>query len=334
VLILALAALAGCSSAGVPAEPPAVTAAGRLSTPATSDRPVDCPAPTAQVSTSDDLRAALSAAGPGTVIGLADGTYDGEFRATAVGTEQSPIWLCGSSRAVLRGAGVDRGVVLHLNRAANWRLLGFSVTNGQKGVLADAVTASVLQDLRVVDIGDEAVHLRADSIGNVLRGLTISRTGLSTEKFGEGIYVGSAVSNWCRVSACRPDRSDRNLLLGNTITETTAESVDIKEGTSAGVLRDNVFDGAGLRGDADSWVDVKGNNWLVQHNRGTSATGSGFQVHGVLPGWGMGNVFEDNIADVQGPGYGFELRPVADNVVACSNVAVGAAMGLSNAACR
>ncbi len=333
-VVVALAVLAACSTAGPDTPPPASTVAPKLSAhlPAVTDS-VECPKPTVLVDTGDMLRAALSQASPGTVIDMANGVYDGEFLATAVGTPDNPIWLCGGKAAVLRGPGIDTGVVLRLAQAANWRLVGFTVTRGQKGVLADGVTGSILENLAVTDIGDEAVHLRSASSDNVIRGLTISGTGVNTPKFGEGIYVGSAASNWCRISNCEPDRSDRNVIVGNTITDTTAEAVDIKEGTSHGVLRDNVFDGSGLRGAADSWVDVKGNGWSIQFNKGTSAPVSGFQVHAVVPGWGTNNVFEGNFADVRGSGYGIELRPVADNTVTCSNEAIDAARGLTNTSC-
>ena len=69
-------------------------------------------------------------------------------------------------------------MVLHLQQVAHWRLVGFTVRDGQKGVMADGVTDSVIQDLTVTQIGDEAVHLRTASTDNVVRGLTISDTGL------------------------------------------------------------------------------------------------------------------------------------------------------------
>jgi hypothetical protein len=142
--------------------------------------------------------------------------------------------------------------------------------------------------------------------------LHISATGLREEKFGEGSYVGSAVSNWCQISGCEPDRSDRNIIIGNDIRETTAEAVDLKEGITGGVVADNTFDGSGLKGDADSWVDVKGNGWLIQANHGRTAERSGFQVNHQADGWGRNNLFDGNIADVGGgSGYGFELRPTA-----------------------
>jgi hypothetical protein len=312
---------------------------------------VTCPAPTVRVGTSAELQAALDTARPGTVIGLADGVYEGTFAATGAGTGNAPIWVCGGRDAVLRGPGADDGTVFHLRQARFWRLQGFTVRDGKKGIMADDTSDSVLQDLTVTGIGDEAVHLRTHSTANVVRGLTISDTGLREEKFGEGVYVGSAESNWCDLTACGPDRSDRNVVVGNTISRTTAEAVDVKEGTTGGVVADNTFDGAGLRGDADSWVDVKGNGWLVQANRGTAAVKSGFEVNVAVEGWGTGNTFDANVADLRGSGgagsdgagpdgsgYGIELRegtdgPTAGNRVTCSNTATGAAGGLTNTTC-
>jgi hypothetical protein len=300
--------------------------------------PVHCPAATVEVSTSAQLQTALRDAVPGTVIDLADGTYDGTFTAAASGTAPAPIWICGGRDAVLRGPGTDEGFVLYLHQVRYWRLVGFTVREGQKGVMADGTTDTVVQDLALTQIGDEAVHLRANSTDNVVRGLTISDTGLRRVKFGEGIYVGSAVSNWCDITGCEPDRSDRNVVVANTISRTAAESVDIKEGTTGGVLADNTFNGAGMRGDTDSWVDVKGNGWLVQANHGTTTRRSGFEVNLQADGWGTANTFDANTAEVDGPGYGYDLRSPTDalaahNRVTCTNTATAAAGGLTNTTC-
>jgi hypothetical protein len=185
----------------------------------------------------------------------------------------------------------------------------------------------------VQDIGDEAIHLRSFSSDNLVVGNTVRRTGQRREKFGEGIYVGSATSNWRNYSDGGPDRSDRNVVRGNSISEVTAEAVDIKEGTSKGVLVDNVFDGSGMTEEgADSWVDVKGNNWLIQGNTGRNSYLDGFQTHNVEDGWGTGNVFRGNVA-IGVKEYAFALRPVLGNKVACDNKAPGAGMGLSNVDC-
>jgi hypothetical protein len=293
----------------------------------------DCPATGTRVTSAAQLTAALTAASAGDTILLADGVYTGAFVATAKATPDAPVYLCGGRSAVLDGGSTSGGYVLHLDGATGWRVSGFTVRNGQKGVMVDGGRGNALQDLLVEEIGDEAVHLRRQSTGNVVRGLTIRDTGRRKEKFGEGVYVGSAESNWCDVNGCSPDRSDGNFVLDNRIGPTTAEGVDIKEGTTGGVVAGNVLDGTGLVG-ADSWVDVKGNGWLVTGNRGTRSPGDGFQTHVVADGWGRDNTFSGNVADLAGgSGVGYYLHKDVPNTVACNNRVTGASGGLSNRPC-
>ena len=294
--------------------------------------PKSCASPTEKVATSSELSDALTAAKPGTSILLAPGIYEGRFIASVPGTKEQPISLCGPADAILDGGGTDKGYVFHLDGVSNWILDGFTVRNGQKGVMADGVTDTVIRGLTVTGTGDEAIHLRKFSTDNAVTGNTISATGLRKPKFGEGIYIGTAESNWCSITECEPDKSDRNTISNNTISATTAESVDIKEGTSDGILSDNRFDGASISG-GDSWVDVKGNNWLIADNKGTSSPLDGFQTHEILDGWGTGNVFRSNAADVKGAGFGFSLTPELGNVVECSNTATNAQEGVSNVDC-
>ena len=295
--------------------------------------PVSCPAPTTTVTDAEGLASALGSASPGDSIALADGTYSGQFVTTVSGTSTAPIFLCGSVDAVLDGGDPEEdGYTFHLDGATHWRLVGFTVSGGQKGVMADGTVGSVIQGLTVTGTGDEAVHLRSQSTDNVVLDNTISRTGLSTEKYGEGVYIGSAVSNWCTYTDCEPDRSDRNVVKGNTITGTTSEPIDVKEGTTGGVLLDNVFDGSAMT-ESDTWVNLKGNNYLVQGNRGTSASENGFETHDILPGWGDFNVFADNSGVVDGSGWGIASWPEGSNAVACSNDLADAAEGLSNIPC-
>ncbi|MEC5200147.1 hypothetical protein RCH21_002390 [Arthrobacter sp. PL16] len=294
--------------------------------------PVECPASTVQVGNSADLSNALDAARPGDVIGLGPGVYTGNFAASASGTAEQPITVCGGAESILDGGTTDDGYVLHLEDSAYWVLQGFTVRNGQKGVMVDQGTNLLIQGLTVTTTGDEAIHLRKFSTDNRVIGNTISNTGLRKPKFGEGIYIGTAESNWCDISNCEPDRSDRNEIAGNTISGTTSENVDIKEGTSDGILRDNSFDGSGIV-EADSWVDVKGRGWVIADNAGADSPQDGFQTHEIVDGWGTENVFRDNVAQVNGPGLGYSLKPVRDNVVECSNTASAAGEGLSNEPC-
>lgn len=299
--------------------------------------PVVCPDATVSVATADELTAALAGARAGDVIVLADGTYAGNLTATAVGTRTQPIFLCGGAGAVLDAGGIKEGYVLHLDGAAYWRVVGLTVRNGQKGVVFDRTQHTVLQGLTVEHTGDEAVHLRAGSSDNVVRDSTIRDTGHRRAKFGEGVYVGTATSNWCTISDCRPDASDRNQVLGNTISATMAESVDAKEGTTGGVVQGNTFDGSDLTG-ADSWLDAKGNDWQITGNTGAHSPAEGFQNHVVAKGWGERNTFAENIgsdlatADPEGVLVG--LHPDADSVVSCSNRVTDGSAPLTNGRCR
>lgn len=301
-------------------------------TPAPSASSADCVDPTITVSTGAELQQALDAAAPGDAIQLESGTFFGNFVATAKGTAEQPIRLCGSIDSVLDGGGTNKGYVLHLDGVSYWQIEGFTVSNGQKGVMADGTTNTTIAHLTVTTIGDEGIHLRRFSTDNLVSSNHVTDTGLRKQKFGEGIYIGSAESNWCDISGCEPDRSDRNVVESNVIERTTSESVDIKEGTSNGVLRANNFDGA-LINAADSWVDVKGNDWLVENNVGVNSPQDGFQVHEILDGWGTGNIFRGNLATVNGSGLGFSLTPVRDNVVSCTNSVSAAGEGFSNTDC-
>ncbi|MDT0277359.1 right-handed parallel beta-helix repeat-containing protein [Blastococcus goldschmidtiae] len=287
-----------------------------------------------EVQDADTLQVALEDAEPGQVIRLADGMYEGNFVATTQATPDAPILLCGSRDAVLDGGDIDGDYALHLQGASSWHLLGFTVTGGKKGVMVDAGTGHRIEGLLVTSMGDEAIHLRTNSSDNVVAGNTVRDTGLRKPKYGEGIYVGSAESNWCRQTDCEPDRSDRNLIVGNDIAGTTAEAVDIKEGTTGGVLRGNTFDGSAMV-EADSWVDIKGNDWRIEGNSGITSPTDGFQVHDVADGWGRGNVFSGNraagISELAINAAGNrELR--ASTTVGCDNTGDGGT-ALSNVPC-
>jgi hypothetical protein len=298
------------------------------------ERAAACPPGGRTVRDAARLRTALASARPGDVIHIADGIYPGEFELATSGTRSGPIFLCGSRDAVLDGED-EAKYVLYVNGADWWRLIGFSVRNGRKGIVADRADHDVFRGLLVTGTGDEAIHLRTHSKRNLVIGNTVRDTGHRQPKFGEGIYVGSANSNWCRYTDCEPDRSDRNAIIGNDVADTTSESIDIKEGTRGGVIRGNRLSGDGLT-DADSWIDVKGNGWLVERNTGQDSPEDGIQTHVVYEGWGRANVFRANRLVVNGSGYGIYVHEEerSGNVVRCDNVVVGAREGLSNIRCR
>ena len=311
-------------SGGMPAQPPT----------GTCDYPHD---KLVDVTSAGELVRALGSASAGTMIRLPDAELRGAFTATASGTAERPIVLCGTRTAILSANATSAVITL---AGDYWVLSGFSVSGGQKGVLLDGASHDLLTSLSVHGTGNEGVHFRANSADNTLEWSEVFDTGNASPEFGEGVYVGSALAQWEKFtgSPTVPDRSDRNTIRNNKLgPNVRAELIDVKEGTTGGTIRDNGFDGAGIApgGFADSWMDVKGNGYTVTGNQGVHAAADGFQVHVIEDGWGNANVFQKNRADVNAEGYGFRISDGAKgNVVACDNVVTGAAAGLSNIGCK
>jgi len=245
-----------------------------------------------QVASARELTAALATAQPGDLIQLADGVYRGNFVATVSGTAAAPIILCGSRMAVLERGSIEQHYGFHL-QADYWVLTGFTVRNALKGIMLDGANHNHLRGLEIYQIGEEGVHFRKFSSDNLIEHSWVHDVGLHQALYGEGIYIGSAVSNWPVYTDGSPDRSDRNQVIGNLLgPNTTAEGIDIKEGTSAGAVMANIFIGVGMTA-ADSWIDVKGNAYVIDGNRGVYDPARAFkqavEVHEAAPDWGQNN---------------------------------------------
>ncbi len=292
---------------------------------------------TVEAKDTQGLKDALATSTPGTRISLAPGTYSASFVIARSGRPGNPIVVCGPRTAILQSGSSDDGI--HI-KADHIVLSGFQVRGGLRGVLTDGSEGVLISALEVHSIGQEAIHLRAHSRNNMIRNCRIHNTGVSKAQFGEGIYVGSAVTSWAKHGggANQPDRSDNNFIINNNLgPDVRAEHIDVKEGTTGGTIQGNVFDGRGMSGEgyADSWIDVKGSQWLIANNEGKSSLKDGFQVHVVADGWGNGNTFRGNAFDLAGSGYGVWIEKAAqNNKVTCDNRIIGNAKGIANIACQ
>ena len=296
------------------------------------------------VQTAAELKTALANAKAGDEIVMADGLYSGKFviAAGVNGTAAKPIILRGSRNAVLDAGDINTGYVLYL-QSNYWIIKGFTITNGLKGLMVDGSEYSVIDGIRVFNIGEEAIHLRKFSAHNTIQNTDISNTGLKTPDYGEGIYIGSAKNNWANYSNGNPDLCDSNLITKNKIgPNISAECIDVKEGTTGGIIRENNFDASGITGanSGDSWIDVKGNYTLIENNIGTNPGSSifkdGYQVHCAVAGWGNYNEFKNNHCTVNAAGYGFNIQlsgsngTTTGNKVYTNNIVTGAASGAAN----
>ncbi|MFF8658765.1 right-handed parallel beta-helix repeat-containing protein [Streptomyces huasconensis] len=250
------------------------------------------PARTIEVSTAAQLKAALTDASPGDTIHLADGTYTGSFKTSVAASAGARITLTGSAKAVLTAGG---GYGLHLNGAAYWTVKGITVTGGQKGIMIDSARGVVVDAVTVHGLDMEGVHFRTSSRDGVIKNSRIYDTGNDGRGMGEGVYVGTANT--------LSDKSDNVQILGNTIgPDVGGEAVDLKEGTTGGRVAGNTFDGRGMTGNHydDSWVDVKGNNYVIENNTGKNTLNNGYETHTQQSGWGCGTVFRGNRSTLTG----------------------------------
>lgn len=284
-----------------------------------------------------ELESALAAAQSGTVIELAAGTYERDggdrWQATADGTKTEPITLRGPRSAVLSSDGITGDYGLYIT-GDYWHIEGLSVANATKGIVLDGSTGTLISDVDVGNIGEEGIHFRKCSSDGILQKSTVHDTGMKKPQFGEGVYVGSAKSNWSEY-ACDggQDKSQRVRIEENTFTHIAAEGADLKEGVDSGTLRGNTFIDTGYSGEnsADGAIDVKSNGWLIENNVIRDPTGAaedGIQTHSVFEGYGTGNTFRGNRIEGDWPGFGIGLNPKLGNVVDCTNTAPDAKLGL------
>ncbi|MGW6271655.1 right-handed parallel beta-helix repeat-containing protein [Streptomyces sp. NPDC055060] len=282
LLMTALAVTTAAGAVAVTGSPAATAAAS----------PAATAAGTIEVSTAAQLKSALSSASPGDTIHLADGTYTGNFKTATAASSGARITLTGSSKAVLTAGG---GYGLHLNGASYWTVKGITVTGGQKGIMIDSARGVTVDTVTVHGLDMEGVHFRKSSTDGVIKNSRIYDTGNDGRGMGEGVYVGSANT--------LSDKSDNVQILNNTIgPDVGGEAVDLKEGTTGGKVSGNTFDGKGLTGNNydDSWIDVKGNNYVVENNTGKNTTNNGYETHSQQSGWGCGTVFRGNRSTLTG----------------------------------
>jgi hypothetical protein len=297
---------------------------------------------TIKVSDVAQLKLALANAKPGQEIDIKDGVYIGNFIIPVSGTTEHPIILKGSRKVILDGGTNQTGYVLYL-KADYWIIKGITIRNGLKGLVTEEANHNIIDGILVTQIGEEAVHFRKFSTHNSIQNSEISYTGLKTPDYGEGVYIGSAISNWPKYSNSEPDKCDANQVINNKIGPfVAAECIDIKEGTTGGLIKGNTFDSQGITGAnyADSWIDVKGNAYIISDNIGNNSQPSvlqdGFQINCAATGWGNDNEFMNNICHVNADGFGFSIRlksakgEPTGNKVYGNNKVINAKKGLTN----
>ena len=295
-----------------------------------------------RVSSGDMLTDAILNARPGDLIVLDDATYRfaysdgqlGQFVISISGTQAQRITMCGSPQAVIYGGSLTGYDGIKLN-ASYWTLAGFTITHALRAIITVGANHDSISGLTIHGIGQEAVAIQAFSSFNTIENNHIYDTGIAVPVWGEGIYIGTPPEYWCTYTACQPDKSDSNFVIGNTIgPDVRAEHIDVKAGTTGGSIINNTFDGTGMilqPNDVNSWVVIAGVGYTIDGNHGVNALLYGFKVE--IPG--ANNIFSKNVVDVRGSGYGFRIAPeTTGNILRCDNVVLNAQSGFANVRCQ
>jgi len=256
----------------------------------------------------------------GSLSGFSNAHYFG----SANGTVQKPITLRSASatnRQVLRGATYDKKIGLYIT-GDYWIIKDIEVTNSAKGIVLDNSNRSIIDNVVVHNIGEEAIHLRDNSSNNLVKNSKVYNTGLKSPGTGEAFYVGSHPGSddgkgYVYGAAC-----NNNVIGGNTIGPgIAAEHIDIKEGTSGTVFEFNTMNGVGISGQnsADGFIDIKGKNALIRGNKayrnGESNIKHAFETHSEADN----NTFIGNQVDLDGGNDYLLFASVGVNHVASDN---------------
>lgn len=266
-----------------------------------------------EVSTVEDLHKALSKAKAGQTIAIAPGIYDFslyesacKFYGTADGTEKNPIILTAldpKNPPLLLGPTLTNNYVLHIT-GDYWVIEHLKISNAQKGIVLDNSNYSIIRNVEVYSTGAEAIAIRDGSSHCLIQECYIHDTGLVTPGYGEGIYIGSSESTTGFDYKC-----DYNIVEGCIFKDIAAEHIDIKEYTTGQEIFGCTFYGNGMSGEnyAGSFIDIAGNDCYVHDNVGFRKKNkkivAAFEVHDIVPGWGNGHIFENNVLYMDRP-YG------------------------------
>lgn len=197
-------------------------------------------AATTEVGPGDDVEAAINALGPGDELVLQGGDYTltDAWHISVAGTAAQPI--------VIRA---KDGELPHLNRPeVNQNIIDFDdvqyleirgirFSGGSAGLRFSQASFVTVEDCEV--FGTDDVAIRANDGGSNYEGLRIIHNHIhDTSGTGEGMYLG------CNDNGCQVHDS---LFAGNYIHHTNGpnvsqgDGIEIKEGSYANVIRDNVI---------------------------------------------------------------------------------------------
>ncbi len=268
------------------------------------------------VNTSENIMNTMKNASAGDTVIIAPGTYIGNpdksgdpgnlptgkgcFWIGNNGTKENPIVIISEQEdnpAILQGNSITSNYVIHIT--GNYVVLkNLIIRKGDKIVVFDHSSFSILEDCEIYNSGSELVHVRDSSCNVTISRNHIYSSGNGDERgtFGEGIYIGTDQARWGADDVPQSQWGDKAVSEGyggydwrvhNTKVicnyiggGISAECLDIKEGTQNTLVDGNMLvgDSIGLKSGArsydDSFIDMKGVKGTFINNmfyRGTNS---------------------------------------------------------------
>jgi hypothetical protein len=172
---------------------------------------------------------AVRNAAPGDIVYVKNGTYreDVYIRGKNGGANYITVRNYPGHSPVIRGNGVESGRNKIID-SSFLMFIGFTITNFQQGLFVETSTNIILRNLRVYEVGQEAIRIKLNSSFVTLQDSVIHDT--RKWKFnGEGIYIGTSSSE--QPNGPPYDNTHDILVKNNTIYNTNDECIEAKEGT-------------------------------------------------------------------------------------------------------
>ena len=233
------------------------------------------------VSTPEQLRAAMLNASPGDEIVIAPGEYLppdifpmptlAAWWSDRDGTMNNPIILRAqnpNNKPRLKGGQLTLITVLRIE-GDNWILKDLDVSNGMRGVAIDNADNVQAINLDVHATAHETIHVRDDSDNCIINGCNFYDNGYIfdesgnqieglTRQFAEGVYVGTDSGRHYQYSKFCYNTKNNQLYDRPDI---RAEHFDIKEGAFNTIVENNTVNGAGM-------IDTEWEDGFLGYKRG------------------------------------------------------------------
>ena len=224
-----------------------------------------------------DFRAAMRGLHPGDTLILDDGTYafSGYFELDIAGTAAQPIVIRAASgqHPVIQYTGTDQNIVNFVD-AQFLTIDGIEFAGGSRGLRFIGGNDVTVRNCRVHDTAANAVSANDD--GYIYARFAFVHNEIDhTGATGEGFYLGCN-DDTCRIHDSLIANNWIHDLNGATITQ--GDGIEIKKGSYANVVRDNVIHATGYPG--ITLYDAHGNGApnVIERNVVWDSADNGIQV--------------------------------------------------------